>query len=229
VCFQGGGEFFRDRAGACTDSHNCSRIERIGASRRHPPSKAQMLPHNRFLFRRRQTKWLHHARPLRARAHGWVGTVLAGALLVIAPSAVAQSLPPSPSIEFDDSSREVTGYVLYATRKEDGIERRFDLGRPRPGEGGRVRVEVPQLETGTWRLELAAYNDAGESPRAPASPSEIRVSGPARSAAAGAAKQPPAGKAAAAPPKQNSSSGKDRKKGSAIGKLWRVIVGSDNP
>ncbi len=188
-----------------------------------------MLPYTRFWSRRRQTKPRGDASGSCVRCHGWVGIALAGLFLLCAPSGVAQSLPPSPAIEFDDLGRDVVGYVLYATRKEDGVERRIDLGRPRPATGGRVRVQVPQLQSGTWRLELAAYNDAGESPRAPASPSEIRVSGPARSAAAGAAKQPPAGKSAAAPPKQNSSSGKDRKKGSAIGKLWRVIVGSDNP
>jgi hypothetical protein len=166
-------------------------------------------------------------------------------LSFLATSVSAQSLPPSPVLEFDQEGRGVKGYILYATRREDGVERRIDVGLPSKPATGRFRVPLPPLEKGTWRIELAAYNDAGESPRAQADPPEVRIDGAAskpqpatksqpatesQPAAKGSPKPSPAAQKAPPPQKkaQKAPPPQKKKKG-AMGKLWTFIVGDDEP
>ncbi len=142
--------------------------------------------------------------------------------------ASAQSPRSTVTIEFDHDGRDVDGFALYATRLEDGTQRRMDVGKARRTASGRLQVEVPALQKGTWRLELAAYNAAGESQRAPADPLDVRFDSDA------AGRQPvvsaPVDRArVTAAPATNSASTapkKGKKKGT-VHKLWSLIVGDD--
>jgi hypothetical protein len=166
---------------------------------------------------------------LRKRLVWSVGFTLAVVLFFLATSALAQSLPPSPVLEFDQEGRGVKGYILYATRREDGVERRIDVGLPSKSATGRFRVPLPPLEKGTWRIELAAYNDAGESPRAKADPPEVRVV-PEAPKPQPATKSPPAAKGSPKPsPAAQKAPPPQKKKKGAMGKLWTFIVGDDEP
>jgi hypothetical protein len=185
-----------------------------------------MLPAAGFSSDSRRTTRDSRRRILPARQLGWVGgALIVVALLLLATPVVAQNLPTSPILEFDQAGPDVKGYVLYVTRREDGVSRRIEVGLPSKSPSGRLQVPLPPLEKGTWRVELAAYNDAGESPRAKAEPPEIRVdpASPQKPPAAkGESKRPPEPAKKPAPPK-------DPKKTGAMGKLWRFIVGSDEP
>ena len=157
------------------------------------------------------------------------GGLRCAALIVpLAASAQIRSLPLPAVVEFDHDGRGVEGFVLYATRREDGVQRRIDVGMASKAKSGRLQIALPTLEPGTWRLELAAYNGAGESPRAKADPAEIRIDPAAKTppsnvrppaAAKPVPKTPPPAQKPAPPPK---------KKG-AMGKLWSFIVGDDEP
>jgi len=147
-----------------------------------------------------------------------------------APSQVAQP-PASPAVvEFDHDGQAVKGFVLYATRLPDGFQRRLDLGMPSKGKSGRFQAALPALAPGTWQLELAAYNNAGESSRTKAEPSEFRIDSQVRKPPP--AVTPPTAKAPGAgepspqkPPPQKPP----KKKKGAMGKLWGLIVGEDDP
>jgi hypothetical protein len=159
-------------------------------------------------------------------------------LPVFGPCLLAQTSPTSAALEFDQGGHDVKGFVLYATRREDGVERRIDLGLPSRAHG-RFRVPLPPLEAGTWRIELTAYNGAGESPRAKANPPELHIDAAtpktppvAKSApvASGSGKSSPGAKsppAAAKPPKP--SPPPKNKKAGVMRKLWIVLVGADEP
>jgi hypothetical protein len=147
--------------------------------------------------------------------------------------ASAQTISLPAIVEFDHDGHGVKGFVLYATRREDGAERRFDLGMPSKARSGRFQIAVPTLEEGTWRFELAAYNGDGESPRAKANPGEVRVdrgrkspAPPPASAKAPAPRSPGAGKPT--PPPSQKPPPPKKKKG-AMKKLWGLIVGEDDP
>jgi hypothetical protein len=162
------------------------------------------------------------------------GVALVFALLpLFAGAARAQSLALPAVIEFDHDGVGVTGFVLYATRREDGAQRRIDVRMPAKTKAGRWQVTLPTLEKGTWRLELAAYNGAGESPRAKADPPEVRIDPkispkpPAPPAVKAATKPPPAAQKPTPPPQKTPPPPK-KKKG-AMGKLWSLIVGDDEP
>jgi hypothetical protein len=156
-------------------------------------------------------------------------------LLASAPSQAAQPpASPAPVVEFDHDGQAVEGFVLYATRRQDGVQRRLDLGMPSKGKSGRFHAALPALAPGTWQLELAAYNSAGESPRTKAEPSEVRIDSPVRQPPPAAT--PPTAKTAAPgarepspqkPPPQKPSP--QKKKKGAMGKLWGLIVGEDDP
>ena len=138
-----------------------------------------------------------------------------------ATASAREQVPVLPAmLEFDHDGRGVNGFVLYATRREDGATRRIDLGMPKKTKSGRWQAEIPMLDKGTWRLELAAYNSAGESSRTKADPSEVRSDPP-----------PPAANPAptrSAPPKSAPAKRPRSRKG-VLGKLWSVIVGNDGP
>ncbi len=171
--------------------------------------------------------------------HGRAGAALLAVILLLSAAPIeAQTSPPSRGVEFDQAGPGVKGYVLYVTRREDGRALRIDVGRPSRSPSGRLQLALPPLEKGTWRVELAAYNDSGESPRAKADPPEIRVDpvSPPKPAAApqnppAAPQKPPAVKGASkrAPEPAKKPAPKDPKKTGAMGKLWRFIVGSDEP
>jgi len=155
-------------------------------------------------------------------------------ILASAPSQAAQPLASPAVVEFDHDGQAVKGFVLYATRRQDGVQRRLDLGMPSKGKSGRFQAALPALAPGTWQLELAAYNSAGESSRTKAEPSEVRIDPPVRTPPPAAT--PPTAKAAATgartpspqkPPPEKPPPPK-KKKG-AMGKLWGLIVGEDDP
>jgi hypothetical protein len=132
-------------------------------------------------------------------------------------------------MEFEQVGHDIKGFVLYATRREDGAERRIDVGLPSKSATGRFRVPLPRLEKGTWRIELAAYNDAGESPRAMADPPEVRVDPEAPKPQPATKSQPAAkGSPERSPAAQKAPPPQKKKKG-AMGKLWTFIVGDDEP
>lgn len=145
------------------------------------------------------------------------GSLLFVLFFVDAAAAQTQKLALPAVIEFDHDGVGVKGFVLYATRREDGAERRIDVGMPVRIRSGRWQLSLPALEKGTWQLDLAAYNSAGESPRTQADPHVVRIDPrkiqPAPPVSSSKQKPPP-------PPK---------KKKSAVGKLWGVIVGEDKP
>jgi hypothetical protein len=186
-----------------------------------------MQPHPGISSDRGQTTRDRRRRPLLKRLHVSVGLALTAVLPFLTTPVLAQSTPPSHALEFDQEGRDVKGYVLYATRREDGVERRIDVGLPSKSVAGRFRVPLPPLEKGTWRIELAAYNNAGESPRAMADPPEVRIDSavnaqPAtksQAAAKGSPKPSPAAQKATPP----------KKKKGVMGKLWTFIVGDDEP
>jgi hypothetical protein len=162
--------------------------------------------------------------------------LLLAASLLMAQHVQAQRLTLPAVIEFDHDGRGVKGFVLYATRTEDGAQKRIDVGMPTKAKSGRMQIGLPPLPKGTWRLELAAYNAAGESPRANADPPEVRLddapSKPPPSAKGSpeptpTPKSPPG--AHAPPPQQKKPPSPPKKKVSALGKLWKVIVGDDGP
>ena len=168
---------------------------------------------------------------------GWKRTALLLALLMLSAAGLgfAQSLAVPAVVEFEHDGRGVNGFVLYATRREDGAQRRFDLGMASKTKSGRLQLALPLLEPGTWRLELAAYNTAGESPRANADPSEVRIAPTVRKPPP--AVQPPATakdpttpgvRKPSTPPPPKPPPPPKKKKG-AMGKLWSLIVGEDDP
>jgi hypothetical protein len=158
-----------------------------------------------------------------AQRHG-LSLVAVSILTLLVSPARAQS-PALPAVlEFEHDGRDVKGFVLYATRREDGSTRRIDLGMPAKTKSGRWQLSVPMLEKGMWRLELAAYNGDGESARAKADPPEVRSDPPAPTSS-------PVAKPASRPsaPPQNAPSTPPKTKKGPFRKLWRVIVGADGP
>lgn len=167
-------------------------------------------------------------------------SLVALALVLIRPAIAARSgaqgLQSPTTIEFDHDGQGVKGFVLYATRKEDGVEQRIDLGMPTRGKSGRMQIAPPPLPSGIWRLELAAYNSAGESPRAKAEPFEVRLDDSSRkpppsAKASSPAKAEPKSPPTAQPqsPQQQKPPPPSKKKKGGLGKLWRVIIGEDSP
>jgi hypothetical protein len=188
-----------------------------------------MLPAAGFSSARGQTTRDRCHRLLPEGRHALVGRALVVFLSFLAMSVLAQRSPTTPILEFEHEGTGVKGFVLYVTRREDGVERRIDVGLPSKSATRRFRVPLPPLEKGTWRIELAAYNDAGESPRAKADPPEVRID-PAASKLQPATKSQPAAKGSPKPsPAAQKAPPPQKKKKGAMGKLWTFIVGDDEP
>ena len=103
-----------------------------------------------------------------------------------------------------------------------------------PDRQGRISASLPKLPDGIYTLEVAAYNDAGESPSIPGDPSRFKVENPKSAEspptpAAQPAPQPvPA--AGATPPstKETKETAKEQeRKRKPLGRLWKIIVGDD--
>jgi hypothetical protein len=56
----------------------------------------------------------------------------------MATSLPAQTSPTSSIVEFEQVGQNIKGFVLYATRREDGLERRIDIGLPSKSVAGRL-------------------------------------------------------------------------------------------
>lgn len=165
-------------------------------------------------------------------------------VLLIASSLGAAAQVPSPPrsmLIFEHDGRNVTGFVLYATGVEGGVALAFDLGPLRPDSSGKITAPVPALPNGVYVLEVAAYNQRGESPRVTAVPPRIEVSSAPRAAVTGAEARKPAGtapKAAPAAPRATQpvpkaeeaapKADEAKRRGGVFGKLWRGVIGSDD-
>jgi hypothetical protein len=160
---------------------------------------------------------------------------VAGVLLqlVIGGSALAQEkAPPQGSrIAFQHDGRGVIGFVLYA-KPENGPELRIDLGHLVPDATGSVTVPMPALPPGRYVIEVAAYNDAGESPRVSASPSRLTVTAGAPGSSPAEAAPPAATAPASAPqpveraPSPSAPQATTPKSG-FWSRFWRFLVGED--
>src|SRR5262245_50526927 len=73
----------------------------------------------------------------------------------------AQPLIDPTSITFEHDGQNVTGFAAYVTA-EGSPALRIDLGALRP-TAGKVTARLPTLPAGEYRIEIAAYNEAGES------------------------------------------------------------------
>jgi hypothetical protein len=187
-----------------------------------------MVPQVGVLSDDGQTTRENHRRLLLEPLRGSLGFVLGALLPLLATSVLAQSPPTPPVLEFEHEGTGVKGFVLYATRREDGVERRIDVGLPSKSATGRFRLPLPPLEKGTWRIELAAYNNAGESPRAKADPPEVRIDSAAPNVQP-VMKSQPAAKGSPKPSPAAQKATPPKKKKGVMGKLWTFIVGDDKP
>jgi hypothetical protein len=140
-------------------------------------------------------------------------------VLIVAPALLTLLMPTpvvtqadtselvNPSfISFEHDGKAVAGFVAYATA-EGAPAIRFDFGSIRPDRNGKVVARMPALPPGIYRLEIAAYNSAGESPRVQAAPARFRVTE----------------QKGARPSRKESP----KPKRSFLGKLYGAVVGSD--
>ena len=149
---------------------------------------------------------------------------------LVIPSAAQQPTAPTPpvdpsSISFEHDGVGVKGYALYIADAQ-GLAIRIDVGLLRRDKSGKVVAPLPPLPPGTYSVDVVAYNQAGESPRVRAQPSEFtltRFSGskPEATAKSKAPKTPDDDhhKAQEAAPKA---------KGGFLSRVYRGIVGSDD-
>jgi hypothetical protein len=108
------------------------------------------------------------------------------------------------TLSFDHDGVNVSGFVVYLTR-EGGPASRIDLGALRADAKGHRTTAIPHLPAGTYRVEIAAYNGAGESPRVPATPPRFEVTAD----------------------RGNRTNDPSRSSGGLLGRIYRGIVGSD--
>lgn len=144
-------------------------------------------------------------------------------LLVWAPVAAqstSELVNPS-SISFEHDGRNVTGFVAYIAT-ESGPPLRVDLGAIRPDKG-KIVARIPALSPGTYSLAVAAYNPAGESARVRAVPARFRVTESA--ALTKAEPRPDQSAVPAADLKKSEQPAKSKR--SFLGKVYGVVVGSD--
>jgi len=161
----------------------------------------------------------------RRREAGLLCVALAAGALAMVPArgnaqAQRQSFPPPrpqqgrPTaenqaavrvIEFEHDGRNTSGYAMYATY-DGGKEQRINLGFVAPNARGMVRIQLPRIPGGTTQLAVTAYNQWGESPRVPI---------------------PFGGTAAPLPSVQGTAA--PRPNSGFLSRLWRLVVGSDNP
>lgn len=81
------------------------------------------------------------------------------------------ALPPvnPKTITFEHDGKDTVGFALWVSR-DGGAPVRVDLGASKPTKQAKVSVDLKGLPDGAYRIEVAAYNGAGESPRVPTDP-----------------------------------------------------------
>jgi hypothetical protein len=168
------------------------------------------------------------------------------AWLPVAGQSTTPDLVNPSSISFEHDGKDVTGFVAYITA-QGAPPLRIDLGPLRPDGKGMVVARIPGLAPGSYSIEVAAYNQAGESPRVPTAPARFRIIDqqaaaappelartPAPAPAPVPAPPEPARVAAAAPapapaPERTPATKEQPKaKRSFLGKLYGAVVGSDD-
>lgn len=149
--------------------------------------------------------------------------LLAGALCLAGAPPDGASETPTLTLEHD--GRNLTGFVVYATRQEDGERRRFDAGLPERSPDGEYRIQLPPLDDGTWRFQVAAYNGAGESAAVAVNGPTLTVGDPGKVRAA-ARDRPRRQERSASTPKKPAETAEEK---GVLRRLWRVIVGGDDP
>lgn len=152
-----------------------------------------------------------------------IALLLAGALCLAGAPPDGASETRILTLEHD--GRNLTGFVVYATRQEDGERRRFDAGLPERTPDGEYRIQLPPLDDGTWRIQVAAYNGAGESAAVAVSGPTLRVGDPDKVRAA-APERPKRKERSASTRRKPAETAED---GGVLRRLWRVIVGDDDP
>lgn len=143
--------------------------------------------------------------------------------LAWAEQASGNAATKAPRITFDHDGKDVSGFVVYLS-PQAGPPIRLDVGHRAPDASGHIVVVLPDVPLDTYRVEIAAYNSAGESPRTVATPSSLTFG---RSAPATHDHGAPAAVAAPAPPESKPSLDTTKKKG-GLGRLWQVLVGDDS-
>lgn len=129
----------------------------------------------------------------------------------------------APRIAFEHDGKDVSGFVVYLS-PQAGTPIRLDLGRRAPDATGHIVVVLPDVPLDTYRVEIAAYNSAGESPRTVATPASLTfgsAAAPGHDHGASAAAHTPT------PPDSKPSTDATKKK-SGLGRLWQVLVGDDS-
>ena len=159
-----------------------------------------------------------------------------------APQAASKSaaIEDPKRITFEHDGKDVSGFVLYLS-PENGTPLRVDLGALKPDGKGIVSAQIPPLPAGHYRVEIAAYNVGGESPRVPANPPEFSVTKSMATAPAtmsehsmtGGSERTEGSQASGPPPTdakpaERSKSDNSGKKPGAGKRLWRLIVGDDD-
>jgi len=157
-----------------------------------------------------------------------VASVVATMFCTIAEGrqSVDAAMPVDPStISFEHDGVGVQGFALYFIDAQ-GRSIRIDIGKLRIDKSGKAVAKLPQLPPGTYSVDVVAYNQAGESPRVRAQPSQFTVTG-AKSrerdltgASTASPKSSPPGHAEDAEPTQRSKHG-------LLSRVYRGIVGAD--
>ena len=144
-------------------------------------------------------------------------------VLVRAPGAAAQDAdrPVNPTrLTFEHTGESVSGFAIYLSR--DGApEERVDIGRGTRDRDGRVVVDLTTLPDGTYRIEVAAYNSAGEGARVSPEPATFVVAR-GRAPTGALALPAPNGIATEGQPAESQRPGFWRR-------LWIILVGRDEP
>jgi hypothetical protein len=162
---------------------------------------------------------------------------------IYAQPASSPALTNPSTISFEHDAKDVTGFAAYVQAKSGG-PRRVDLGSLQPDASGKIVVPMPPLPPGTYSISIAAYNQAGESARVDAQPSRFEVTAPVPSSVAPSAIRQPADHpqdAAVAPrerevakpptpmPEQKAKPAAPKQKRGFLGRLYRAVVGEDEP
>lgn len=164
-------------------------------------------------------------------------TICSSTAYLLAQKGTAQDFQ---RIVFQHEGKNISGFVLYL-EPQTGATVRLDLGPLVPDAKGQYSALLPAVPPGTYKVEIAAYNSAGESPRVPADPATLKVSAPAAMSGhshEGVVSPPPA-RQASEPPKTTQSDNDakkqsdpkkdgDAKKDGVGKKFWKVLVGDDD-
>ena len=129
-------------------------------------------------------------------------------------------------IVFEHDGANVAGFVAYISAPGKAA-RRVDLGALRADPSGEITAPLPPLPAGTYTLELAAYNAAGESERVPAEPRRFTIS-KARESIQSSPATAQVSEPAARPPDPTRATARPKKKGGLFGRVWKGVVGDDD-